>query len=111
MKSQVRLGNKKNSGVMCSMILIIRWVLIRPFKKTIFFILIFLAKNPKTLLYSQLDLVVMFQGRTALWDAALLLCYRIKTAHGGVVQGINLGSSALNLLSVFEMPEGDDSEC
>ncbi|KAG0611946.1 hypothetical protein M758_7G178800 [Ceratodon purpureus] len=42
------------------------------------------------------------QGQTALWDSILLLCYRIKIAHGGVVRGISLGSPAYNLLPVLE---------
>jgi len=43
-----------------------------------------------------------FQGRTALWDAILLLCHQIKIGYGGVVRGIHIGSSALNLLSVID---------
>ncbi|BBM97638.1 hypothetical protein MPTK1_1g07190 [Marchantia polymorpha subsp. ruderalis] len=53
-------------------------------------------------LYWDKKLQFSFQGRSALWDAILLLCYRIKVAHGGVVRGINLGSPAFNLLSVLE---------
>jgi hypothetical protein len=43
-----------------------------------------------------------FQGRTALWDAILLLCHQINTGYDGVVRGIHIGSSALNLLSVID---------
>lgn len=43
-----------------------------------------------------------FQGRTALWDSILLLCYRIKLGYGGLVRGMHLGSSALRILPVFE---------
>ncbi|KAI5057591.1 hypothetical protein GOP47_0027606 [Adiantum capillus-veneris] len=68
-------------------------------------------QNPPVFaLYWEKKLQFSLQGRTALWDAVLLICYRIKTAHGGVVQGINLGSSAFNLLSVLETPEGDTLE-
>ncbi|KAK6926819.1 Cytochrome B561-related [Dillenia turbinata] len=41
------------------------------------------------------------QGRTALWDSILLLCYKIKLGYGGIVRGMHLGSSALNLLPVL----------
>lgn len=68
-------------------------------------------QNPPVFaLYWDKKLQFSLQGRTALWDATLLMCHRIKAAHGGVVQGINLGSSAFNLLSVFETPQGDDAE-
>jgi hypothetical protein len=46
--------------------------------------------------------VFVFQGRTALWDAILLLCHQINVGYGGVVRGIHIGSSALNLLSVID---------
>jgi hypothetical protein len=46
----------------------------------------------------------VFQGRTALWDAILLLCHKINVGYGGMVRGIHIGSSALNHLS------GIDSE-
>lgn len=61
-------------------------------------------------LYWDKKLQFSLQGRTALWDASLLLCHRISVAHGGVIRGINLGSSALNLLSIFEAPELDDGD-
>lgn len=68
-------------------------------------------QNPPVFaMYWEKKLQFALQGRAALWDAVLLFCYRIKTAHGGVVQGINLGSSAFNLLSVFETEQGDDAE-
>ncbi|KAL2653617.1 hypothetical protein R1flu_021745 [Riccia fluitans] len=57
---------------------------------------------PVFALYWDKKLQFSFQGRSALWDAILLLCYRIKIAHGGVVRGVNLGSPAFNLLSVLE---------
>ncbi|MCO5584195.1 hypothetical protein L7F22_038118 [Adiantum nelumboides] len=64
-------------------------------------------QNPPVFaLYWEKKLQYALQGRTALWDAVLLICYRIKTAHAGVVQGINLGS-AFNLLSVLEISEED----
>ncbi|KAF8081988.1 hypothetical protein N665_0853s0002 [Sinapis alba] len=42
------------------------------------------------------------QGRTAAWDSMLLMCHIIKVSYGGVVRGVNLGSSSLNILQVFE---------
>ena len=47
------------------------------------------------------------QGRTALWDSILLMCHKIKVGYGGVVRGMNLGSSALNILQVVDS-ETDD---
>ncbi|XP_027108170.2 uncharacterized protein [Coffea arabica] len=41
------------------------------------------------------------QGRTALWDSIILLCYKIKTSYGDIVRGMHLGSSALRILPVF----------
>ncbi|KAL6577330.1 hypothetical protein OROMI_011606 [Orobanche minor] len=43
-----------------------------------------------------------FQGRTALWDSILLLCYKIKVSYGGIVRGMHLGSPALAILQVLE---------
>lgn len=57
---------------------------------------------PVFALYWDKKLQFSMQGRTALWDAVLLLCHRIQIAHGGVVRGISLGSPAYNLLSVLE---------
>ncbi|KAL5210333.1 hypothetical protein ABZP36_005956 [Zizania latifolia] len=37
--------------------------------------------------------------QTALWDAILLLCHQINVGYDGVVRGIHIGSSALNILS------------
>ena len=48
-----------------------------------------------------------FQGRTALWDSISLLCHRIKVGYGGIVRGMHLGSSALNILPVLD-PENED---
>ncbi|XP_010313402.1 uncharacterized protein [Solanum lycopersicum] len=42
------------------------------------------------------------QGRTALWDSILLLCYKIKTGYGGLVRGMHLSSSALGILPVLD---------
>lgn len=47
------------------------------------------------------------QGRTALWDSILLLCYKIKTDYGEVVRGMHLGSSALGVLPVFDAETED----
>lgn len=51
--------------------------------------------------------LVLEQGRTALWDSMLLMCHKIKMGYGGVVRGMNLGSSALNILQVVDS-ETDD---
>lgn len=51
--------------------------------------------------------LVLEQGRTALWDSILMMCHRIKVGYGGVVRGMNLGSSALNILQVVDS-ETDD---
>ncbi|KAI3461453.1 hypothetical protein Pfo_018116 [Paulownia fortunei] len=48
-----------------------------------------------------------FQGRTALWDSMLLLCYKIKVSYGGIVRGMHLGSSALGILPVLEQETED----
>ncbi|KAL8516072.1 hypothetical protein ACS0TY_014667 [Phlomoides rotata] len=48
-----------------------------------------------------------FQGRTALWDSILLLCYKIKISYGGIVRGMHLGSSALAILPVLEQENQD----
>lgn len=58
-------------------------------------------------LYWDKKLQFCLQGRTALWDSILLLSYKIKTAYGGFVRGIHLGSSALNILAVLESEEED----
>lgn len=43
-----------------------------------------------------------FEGRTALWDSVLVLCYKIKSDYGGIVRGMHLGSSALGILSILD---------
>ncbi|KAK6144429.1 hypothetical protein DH2020_021249 [Rehmannia glutinosa] len=48
-----------------------------------------------------------FQGRTALWDSILLMCYKIKISYGGIVRGMHLGSSALGILPVLEQQTED----
>ncbi|GJN31132.1 hypothetical protein PR202_gb19491 [Eleusine coracana subsp. coracana] len=53
-------------------------------------------------IYWDKKLQFSLQGRTALWDAILLLCHQINVGYGGVVRGIHIGSSALNLLSVID---------
>ncbi|PAN50191.1 hypothetical protein PAHAL_9G504300 [Panicum hallii] len=57
---------------------------------------------PVFALYWDKKMQFSLQGRTALWDAILLLCHQIKIGYGGVVRGIHIGSSALNLLSVID---------
>ncbi|KAF8396620.1 hypothetical protein HHK36_018244 [Tetracentron sinense] len=53
-------------------------------------------------LYWDKKLQFSLQGRTTLWDAILLLCYRIKVGYGGVVRGLHLGSSAFSILPVLD---------
>eukprot|EP00249_Psilotum_nudum_P015702 c25477_g1_i1 orf=509-2443(-) len=62
---------------------------------------------PVFALYWDKTLQFSFQGRTALWDAIIMLCHRIKVAHSGMIRGISLGSSGLNLLSVLETEVND----
>ncbi|XP_010542594.1 PREDICTED: uncharacterized protein LOC104815748 [Tarenaya hassleriana] len=62
---------------------------------------------PSFALYWDKKLQFSLQGRTALWDSLLLMCHRINEGYGGVVRGMNLGSSALNILQVLES-ETDD---
>lgn len=71
-------------------------------------ILVVGKQNPPIFaLYWDKKLLFCLQGRTSLWDSILLLCYKIKTAYGGFVRGIHLGSSALNILAVLESEEED----
>ncbi|GAV62067.1 CytochromB561_N domain-containing protein [Cephalotus follicularis] len=53
-------------------------------------------------MYWDKNLQFSLQGRTALWDSILLLCHRIKVGYGGIIRGMHLGSSALNILSVLD---------
>lgn len=62
---------------------------------------------PLFALYWDKKLQFSLQGRTALWDAILLLCHQIKLEYGGVVRGIHLGSPAFSILSVIDS-ESDD---
>lgn len=45
------------------------------------------------------------QGRVAMWDSILLLCHRIKIAYGGIVRGVHLGSSALDILPILDQDD------
>lgn len=45
------------------------------------------------------------QGRAAMWDSILLLCHRIKIAYGGIVRGVHLGSSALDILPILDQDD------
>lgn len=40
-----------------------------------------------------------------MWDSILLLCHRIKNAYGGIVRGVHLGSSALDILSILDQDD------
>ncbi|GMI81636.1 hypothetical protein like AT1G07970 [Hibiscus trionum] len=53
-------------------------------------------------LYWDKKLQFSLQGRSALWDSILLLCHRIKVEYGGIVRGMHLASSALNILPVLD---------
>ncbi|XP_010475576.1 PREDICTED: uncharacterized protein LOC104754974 [Camelina sativa] len=57
---------------------------------------------PTFALYWDKKVQFTLQGRTALWDSMLLICHRIKVGYGGVVRGMSLGSSALNILQVVD---------
>eukprot|EP00897_Mesotaenium_endlicherianum_P010300 jgi/Mesen1/9299/ME000060S08731 len=57
---------------------------------------------PRLALYWDRKPQICLQGRTALWDALVLLCHRIRVAHAGVVRGVALDSPSLNLLPVIE---------
>ncbi|KAK9158274.1 hypothetical protein Scep_004848 [Stephania cephalantha] len=62
---------------------------------------------PLFALYWDKKLQFSLQGRTALWDAILLLCHRIKVVYGGVVRGMHLGSSAYSILSIIDSESED----
>ncbi|KAF5175746.1 cytochrome B561, amino-terminal protein [Thalictrum thalictroides] len=62
---------------------------------------------PLFALYWDKKLQFSLQGRTALWDAILLLCHRINVGYGAVVRGMHLGSSAFSILPVIDL-EADD---
>lgn len=53
-------------------------------------------------LYWDKKLQFSLQGRTALWDAVLLICHRIKVDYGGIIRGLHLGSSALSILPILD---------
>ncbi|KAK9124313.1 hypothetical protein Sjap_013915 [Stephania japonica] len=63
--------------------------------------------SPLFALYWDKKLQFSLQGRTALWDAILLLCHRIKVGYGGVLRGMHLGSSAYNILSIIDSDSED----
>ncbi|KAK1271289.1 hypothetical protein QJS04_geneDACA020932 [Acorus gramineus] len=62
---------------------------------------------PLFALYWDKKLQFCLQGRTALWDAILLLCHKIKDRCGGVVRGVHLGSSAFSILPVMDSEDED----
>ncbi|KAF3331734.1 transmembrane protein 209 [Carex littledalei] len=59
--------------------------------------------TPTFSLYWNKKLQFSLQGRTAFWDAILLFCHKINEDFGSVVRGVQLGSPALNLLSVLDL--------
>ncbi|CAL0329094.1 unnamed protein product [Lupinus luteus] len=58
-------------------------------------------------LYWDKKLQISLQGRTALWDSILLLCYKIKVGYGSIIRGMHLGASALSILPVMETEAED----
>ncbi|KAK7257731.1 hypothetical protein RIF29_31917 [Crotalaria pallida] len=58
-------------------------------------------------LYWDKKLQFSLQGRTALWDSILLLCYNIKVGYGSIIRGLHLGASALSILPVMETEAED----
>ncbi|XP_030504795.2 uncharacterized protein LOC115719754 [Cannabis sativa] len=71
-------------------------------------ILVVGRQSPPTFaLYWDKKLQFSLQGRTALWDSILLVCHRIKVGYGGVIRGLHLGSSALNILGVLDSETED----
>uniref|UniRef100_A0A1J3DPQ1 Transmembrane protein 209 n=1 Tax=Noccaea caerulescens TaxID=107243 RepID=A0A1J3DPQ1_NOCCA len=62
---------------------------------------------PTFALYWDKKVQFTLQGSAALWDSMLLMCHRIKVGYGGVVRGMNLASSALDILQVVDS-ETDD---
>ncbi|OVA18116.1 Cytochrome B561-related [Macleaya cordata] len=71
--------------------------------------ILFVGKQspPLFALYWDKKLQFSLQGRTALWDAILLLCHRIKVDYGGIVRGMHLGSSAYSILPVLDSETED----
>ncbi|KAI3916501.1 hypothetical protein MKW92_007572 [Papaver armeniacum] len=71
--------------------------------------ILFVGKQspPVFALYWDKKLQFSVQGRTALWDAILLFCHRIKVDYGGIVHGMHIDSSAYNILPILE-PEIED---
>ncbi|XP_043702477.1 transmembrane protein 209 [Telopea speciosissima] len=67
--------------------------------------ILFVGKQspPIFAVYWEKKLQFSLQGRTALWDAILLLCHRIKVAYGGVIRGMHLGSSAFSILPILDL--------
>ncbi|KAH9660923.1 cytochrome B561 amino-terminal protein [Citrus sinensis] len=63
--------------------------------------------SPIFAMYWDKKLMFSLQGRTALWDSILLLCHRVKVGYGGIIRGMHLGSSALNMLPVLDS-DGED---
>ncbi|KAK8970901.1 hypothetical protein KSP40_PGU014957 [Platanthera guangdongensis] len=59
-------------------------------------------RPPIFCLYWDKKLQFSLQGRTALWDAILLLCHRIKVGYCGIVRGVHLGSPAFDILQILD---------
>ncbi|XP_078446830.1 cytochrome B561, amino-terminal protein isoform X2 [Wolffia australiana] len=66
-------------------------------------VLVIGKQNPPIFaLYWDKKLQLALQGRTALWDAIVLLCHRIQLTYGGIIRGVHLGSSAFGILPILE---------
>ncbi|KAI3870009.1 hypothetical protein MKX03_002041 [Papaver bracteatum] len=65
--------------------------------------ILFVGKQspPLIALYWDKKLQFSLQGRTALWDAILLFCHRIKADYGGIVRGMHISSSAYSILPIL----------
>lgn len=63
-------------------------------------------RPPVFCLYWDKKLQFSLQGRTALWDAILLLCHRIKVGYSGIVRGVHLGSPAFDILPILDSEIG-----
>ncbi|MCL7022770.1 hypothetical protein MKW94_010232 [Papaver nudicaule] len=71
--------------------------------------ILFVGKQspPLFALYWDKKLQFSLQGRTALWDAILLFCHRIKADYGGIVRGMHVSSAAYSILPILESETED----
>lgn len=71
--------------------------------------ILFVGKQspPLFALYWDKKLQFSLQRRTALWDAILLFCHRIKVDYGGIVRGMHISSSAYSILPILDSETED----